>query len=526
MLDGIPSADPAPLQRQQANQALRDERFRLLVQAVKGYAIFMLDPDGRIICWNTGAELIFGYHEQEVVGRHYALFFTPEDVQAGAPGGELDSARTGGSFEGECRRVRKDGSQFLAHAVLAAVRHAETGQLLGFSQVTHDVTERKHLEEQLRQAHKMEAVGSLAAGVAHDFNNLLTVILGYSDILLATLHEHDQARASVEQIGKAGARAAALTRQLLAFSRRQVLRPQVLDVNARLADIETFLRRLIREDIEVVIEPAPGLWHVEADPVQLEQVILNLAVNARDAMPRGGRLTVQTANVELGRTSRPAPPEVQAGPYVMLALSDTGVGMDPATLARIFDPFFTTKRPGQGTGLGLSTVYGIVKQSGGHVEVESRPGAGTAFRVYLPATDGAAQLDRARAPVSGVAGGKETLLLVEDEAGIRGLGQVVLRDAGYNVLVASDGEEALEISMQHKEVIHLLVTDVIMPGMSGVQVANRLTALRPGLKVLYMSGYAEDAVARQGMLGPGTPFLPKPFAPKDLAIKVRELLDG
>ncbi len=527
MLDVIPSVDPVPLQRQQANQALRDERFRLLVQAVKGYAIFMLDPNGRITCWNTGAELIFGYHEQEVIGRHYALFFSPEDAQAGGPERELDAARAGGTFEGECRRVRKDGSQFLAHVELAAVRQEGTGQLLGFSQVTRDVTEGKRREERLRQAHKMEAIGSLAAGVAHDFNNLLTAILGYRDVLLATLHEHDPAREPVEQIGKAGERAAALTRQLLAFSRKQILRPQRLDINARLADVEPLIRRLIREDIGVVIEPGPGLWHVEADPAQVEEVILNLAANARDAMPDGGKLTVRTANVELGQDTRPLPPEVRAGPYVMLALSDTGVGMDPATLARVFDPFFTTKSPGRGTGLGLSTAYGIVKQSGGHVEVESRPGAGTTFRVYLPAADGATQWAPPPAHQSELArSGKETLLLVDDESALRGLGQVILQKDGYNVLVASSGEEAVEIGTQYTGVIHLLLTDVVMPGMSGLQAAKRLTALRPGLRVLYMSGYVGDTIGSQGMLGPGTPFLPKPFAPKDLAIKVRELLDG
>jgi PAS domain S-box-containing protein len=515
---------PSP-ERLQANRILRDERFRLLVQGVKEYAIFMLDPDGRVVCWNTGAGLVFGYQEEEVIGQHYSVFFIPDDVAAGEPARELADAAAGSQFEGECRRVRKGGAEFLANVVIAAVRKDGTSELLGFSQITRDVTERNRLEERLRQAQKMEAIGTLSAGVAHDFNNLLTIINGYADVLLGTLHAHDAARAPVEQIGKAGERAAVLTRQLLAFGRRQVLAPQVLNLNARLADIDLLIRGLLGTAVEVVTDLEADLWAVEADPSQVEQVILNLMVNARDAMPAGGRVTIRTANVELGGRSSPEPSEVRPGSYVLLAVTDTGTGMDGLTLGRIFEPFFTTKPPGHGTGLGLSTVYGVVKQSGGHVEVESQPGAGTGFRVFLPSVRGSVRPLQVPAYMSGVPGGRETILLVEDEAGIRALGQFLLREGGYTVLVASDGAEAVTVATRYQGGIDLLITDLVMPGVSGLQLASRLTALRPGLKVLYMSGYSEEAVVGQGDLGPGSPFIGKPFTPKALATKVRELLD-
>jgi PAS domain S-box-containing protein len=510
----------------QDDQLLQDERFRLLVQAVTDYAIVMLDPEGRIVCWNTGAERVFGYEEAEVVRRHYALFFTAEDRDRDEPGKELRTAVDRGRFEGEGWRVRKDGSRFLAHVIIAAVRPGGTGPLLGFSQVTQDVTERRRLEEQLRQAQKMEAAGTLAAGVAHDFNNLLTVINGYSDILLATLHEHDKSRGAVEQINKAGERAAALTRQLLAFSRKQVLAPRVLDLNALLGEIEALLRRLVGENVEVVLSPGADLRRIEADPSQIEQVVINLAANARDAMPGGGRLTIQTGNVDLGQDGSAGPSEVRPGPYVRLSLADTGVGMDEKTKARIFEPFFTTKQAGGGTGLGLATVHGVVKQSGGHVEVASEPGAGTTFAVYLPGVVGPVREEPAHPYARGVVGGRETLLLVEDESGVRGLGRYLLQKGGYNVLVASDGGEALEVSDRYEGPIHLLVTDIIMPGINGLQVASRLRPLRPGMRVLYLSGYSEEAIARQGVIGSQIAFLQKPFAPKDLANKVREVLDG
>ncbi|OWK37339.1 ATP-binding protein [Fimbriiglobus ruber] len=519
--EGTPGDIPTRLQ---ADQLLRDERFRLLVQAVTDYAIFMLDPDGLVVCWNTGAERVFGYQEAEIVGQHYARFFTPEDTRAGEPDRELRTAFEHGRFEGESVRVRKGGERFLVTVLISPIRRNETGTFLGYSQITRDVTDRKRIEEQLRHAQKIEAVGTLAAGVAHDFNNLLTIINGYSQILFASLHEHDTARKPVDEIIKAGERAAALTQQLMAFGRKQVLAPQVIDLNALLAGIETLVSKLVGEHVAVVMTLVGDLRRVEADPGQIEQVVVNLVTNARDAMPRGGRLSVTTRNVELGGTR--VATGIKPGPYVALGVADEGEGMDVATKARVFEPFFTTKAHGKGTGLGLSSVYGIVTQSGGHVEVESEPGRGATFTVFLPAVDGPVRPEPAFPFSPSIGGGTETLLLVEDEAGILGFGRYLLEKGGYKVLVAANGAEALEVAAHYDGVIHLLVTDVMMPEISGLQVATRLSALRPEMKVLYVSGYSEEAVARQGLFGSGVPFLQKPFAPTSLAAKIREVLDG
>ncbi|HTU23282.1 MAG TPA: HDOD domain-containing protein [Gemmataceae bacterium] len=384
-------------------------------------------------------------------------------------------------------------------------------------------------EEQLRQAQKMEAIGQLAGGVAHDFNNLLTIISGYSDLLLnGLLGPQDAAREAVLEIRKAAERAATLTRQLLAFSRRQVLTPQVLVLNSVVQDMDKMLRRLICEDIQLTSHLADNLDPVKADPGQIEQVLLNLAVNARDAMPQGGRLTIETANVVLDETYTRSHPGLRPGPFVMLAVTDTGCGMDAATQARIFEPFFTTKGPGKGTGLGLATVYGIVKQSGGSIYVYSEVGHGTSFKVYLPRTDEtlAPPVRPAEStPLSSRAGGQETLLIVEDDDSVRALTRTVLRGQSYHVVEAVDADEALRWVEEHTQPIHLLVTDVVMPGMSGRALAERLTALRPELKVLYVSGYTDDAVVRHGLLEAEIAFLQKPFTPASLARKVRELLD-
>ncbi len=369
-------------------------------------------------------------------------------------------------------------------------------------------------EEQLRQAQKMEAVGRLAGGVAHDFNNLLTIINGYGEIVLAGLPEGNPVRGLVAQMKQAGDRAASLTRQLLAFSRQQVIVPQILDLNGVVTDAAKLLRRLIGEDIELTTALDPALGRVKADPGQVEQVLMNLAVNARDAMPAGGTLTVETANVER-----------DGGRYVLLRVADTGCGMDAATKARVFEPFFTTKGPGKGTGLGLSVVHGVVQQAGGRIEVDSEPGRGTTFRVYLPLEENAVPRQKpAAVPVSSP-GGTETLLLVEDEEAVRGLTRMTLEAGGYRVLEASHGAEALRLAERHAEPIHLLVTDVVMPGMSGRELADRLTASRPGLRVLYLSGYTDDAVVRNGVLEAGVAFLQKPFGVDALARKVREVLD-
>ena len=385
-------------------------------------------------------------------------------------------------------------------------------------------------EERLRQAQKMEAVGQLAGGVAHDFNNLLTIIRGYSDLLLNNIlgPDHAPARDAVDEIRKAADRAAELTQQLLAFSRRQVLAPRVLALNSVIGDMDKMLRRLIGEDIQLTIRLAKDLGPVKADPGQIQQVVLNLAVNSRDAMPRGGQMTIETANVQLDENYARTHPEVQPGPFVMLAVTDTGCGMDAATQARIFEPFFTTKGPDKGTGLGLATVYGIVKQSGGSIYVYSEVRRGTCFKVYLPRHEGtAASRDTNASPGAEKSShGQETLLIVEDDNSVRALTRTVLRSYCYDVIEAVDAGDALRCVSEHTKPIHLLVTDLVMPGMSGRELAERLKALRPEVKVLYVSGYTDDAVVRHGLLETEVAFLQKPFTPSALACKVREVLDN
>jgi PAS domain S-box-containing protein len=388
-----------------------------------------------------------------------------------------------------------------------------------------DVSERRDLEGQLRQSQKMEAIGRLAGGIAHDFNNVLTAILGYSQMLLADVEPGDRRREDIQEIENAAERAASLTRQLLAFSRRQVLQPQVLNLNTLIADLDKFLRRLIGEDIDLRTTFAPDLWLVSADAGQIEQVVMNLAVNSRDAMPTGGRLTIETANIELAPEYANRHIAVNAGEYVMIAVSDTGIGMDEATRNRLFEPFFTTKGAGHGTGLGLSTVYGIVKQSGGNIWVYSEPGRGATFKIYLPraASD---KVPTAQKPPVTSTRGTETILLAEDEDSVRQLAAKVLRSLGYKVLEAKQGEEALAIAQSQPQVIHLLLTDVVMPEFSGSELANRLVSLRKGIRVLFMSGYTDEAIIHHGVLASNIAYLQKPFTPDGLARKIREVLDN
>jgi PAS domain S-box-containing protein len=410
----------------------------------------------------------------------------------------------------------------------------EKGQIKGIRCTTQDITARKRAEEekeslreQLRQSQKMEAIGKLAGGVAHDFNNLLTVIHGYSELMLNSLDQGSQFRQDVQEIMHASERASSLTRQLLAFSRKQVLQPKILDLNVHVSNMDKMLRRMIGEDIELVTLLTKDLGRIKADPGQIEQAILNLAVNAKDAMLNGGKLTIETANAKLDEDYARSRIGVTPGDYVMLSMSDTGVGMSPETREQIFEPFFTTKEKGKGTGLGLSTVYGIVQQSGGNIWVYSEPGLGTTFKIYLPRVEeGTESLRLAAVPTKPVQG-SETVLLVEDEEMVRKLAYTVLQRNGYKVLEASNGDEALDVVQgRNGNPIHLVVTDVVMPGMSGRQLADRLVSLQPELKVLYMSGYTDDAIVHHGVLDPGIAYIPKPFTPETLASKVREILDG
>jgi hypothetical protein len=397
--------------------------------------------------------------------------------------------------------------------------HGRRGRLV----VAHDITERKELEAQLQQSQKMDAIGRLAGGVAHDFNNLLGVIIGYGERLLRRLPSPE--RREISEVLKAAEHAASLTRQLLAFSRRQVLKPRVLDLNAIVGELDGMLRRIIGEDVHLVTMLQEGLGHVKADPGQIQQVVMNLAVNARDAMPKGGRLTIETGNTELDESYSSAHLAVRPGRYVMLAVTDTGMGMDAATRARIFEPFFTTKEAGKGTGLGLSTVFGIVKQSEGDVWVYSEPLRGTTFKIYLPRVHDVME-ERAPTKAESPSGGSETILLVEDDDSLRELGREILEEHGYKIIEASSGTAALEALERHTGSLDLLLTDLVMSGMSGRELADQITRTRPGTKVLFMSGYTDDALGHHGVLESGTAFVEKPFTIDGLLRKVREVLES
>lgn len=417
--------------------------------------------------------------------------------------------------------ILKDRPGRLASAVRRAIHDSEERKK---RQEAEEALRRS--EEQVRQIQKLEAIGQLAGGVAHDFNNLLTIINGRSQLMMAKFQPEDPFRKELELIYKTGARAANLTRQLLAFSRKQVLQPRILDLNAVVSDITKMLRRLIGEDIELSLVLQPGLGHVKADPGQVEQVIMNLSVNARDAMPNGGKLTIETSNVDLIKKNAEDPVEMTPGAYVMFSVMDNGVGMDAETQKRAFEPFFTTKGVGKGTGLGLSTVYGIVKQSGGHIGFDSEPGKGTDFKIYLPRVEAALDSSAMKSASTLLSSGRETILVVEDEDEIRWLIQEVLHSFGYTVIQASNGRQALEFASQHTGPIDLLLTDIVMPEMGGRDLAAKLLAMRPTLRVLFMSGYTSDALVKQGIQEQQIAILEKPFAPDVLSHKIRELLNS
>ncbi len=486
-------------------------------------AIIGADRTGNIVLANAKTEAMFGFARSELLGQPIEILL-PESLREKHTADRSNYAAhprvrpMGIGLELSGRR--KDGTEFPVEVSLSYVQ-TDAG-LFGMAFVT-DITQRKRLEEQLMHAQKMEAVGRLAGGVAHDFNNMLTVISGYNQMILDHVSPLDPIRGYAEEILKASDRAAALTNQLLAFSRRQVVQPRVFDVNSVLLHTEKMLRRLIGEDVELDLSLYPDVGNIKADPGHLEQAIFNLSTNARDAMPNGGRLTIETAPVTLDDTYSKTHLGVEPGEYIMIAVTDTGHGMDMETKRRIFEPFFTTKERGKGTGLGLATVYGIVKQAGGDIWVYSEIGKGTTFKLYFPKVSDAADAS-GDGPETVLGQGHETILVVEDEQGVRELTSRILKQLGYNVLVAASGPEALQTAAEYPGEISLLLTDVVMPNMSGTQLSQELRRVRPGVKVVYVSGYTENTVNHHGVVEPGVSFLAKPFSRDSLARKLREIL--
>ena len=485
-------------------------------------AIDVISPDGKVKIWNPAAERLFGWTAAEAVGEHLPTI-------TGEVREQFEQAvlkvKAGESFQDmETRRKRKDGTVVDISLSAAPLRNA-VGDVIAALGLITDITKRKRLEEELRQAQKMEAVGRLAGGIAHDFNNLLTAISGYSELLLQQVDASNPMHKQLQEIHKAGERAASLTRQLLAFSRRQILQPKVLDLNAVIEGMQKMLRRMIGEDVDLRFDPCKELGHVKADPGQLEQVLANLVVNARDAMPHGGTILLETWRAEVDAVFAERHENMRAGEYALLTVSDTGVGISPEALPHLFEPFFTTKEQGKGTGLGLSTVYGIVRQSDGTVEVVSEVGKGTTFKIYLPRVEEALEAPTAPPSRERDFGGRETICLVEDEEGVRNLGREVLKMKGYTVLEAANGVEAFELFERIHTPVDLLITDVVMPKMNGVELAKRVASRFPKMKVIFVSGYSEPSALMESHLGSDIPFLQKPFAPHVLVKKVREVLD-
>jgi PAS domain S-box-containing protein len=485
-------------------------------------AILSCTTDGRITSWNSGAEKTYGYRAVEAMGRSISFLIPPD-----RPDDTLlileNVTRPESVHNYEVLHVKRDGKSIIVSLTVSPIRDS-AGLVIGASLIARDVTGSHQLQEELRQAQKMDAIGRLAGGIAHDFNNLLTAINGYSDLTLMNLTKGDPTYENIAEIRKSGERAASLTRQLLAFGRKQLLQPRVLDLNVIISEMNKMLRRLIGEHIDLVTNSAPGLGTVRADPGQIEQIIVNLAVNARDAMQEGGTLTIETGNVPEQEGTLIHGPDGSVRSWVFIKVTDTGCGMDLVTLSRIFEPFFSTKGQGKGSGLGLSTVYGIVKQSGGHILAESTVGSGSCFKIYLPKIEASEDALIPRSMNSPEPEGWETILLIEDEDTVRHLASHVLRMHGYRVLEARHAAEALKIAKGHDDAIHLMLTDVVMPKMNGRQLAESLAPFRPGMKVIYMSGYNDDIILNAG-LGPRIAFLQKPFPPNLLVEKVRRVLD-
>jgi two-component system cell cycle sensor histidine kinase/response regulator CckA len=513
--------------RQQALAAERDsllQRLQLQIQRMP-LAYMLLDVDFRVIDWNPAAEMIFGYRKEEVVGM--APPFAEIVPQAFGPQGKailsrLQHGDMSAHFTND--NLTKDGRTITCEWINTPIESPD-GLFKGLLCLAQDISERRRLESQLRQAQKMEAIGNLAGGIAHDFNNLMTVVTGYSQFVLDRVDEESPLRSDVEEIKKAGQRAASLTRQLLAFSRRQILSPELLDLGDVVSNIKEMLERLIGENIELDVTRETNLRRVKADPGQLEQLIMNLALNARDAMPNGGKLLIETGNIDLDEVYCSLCSDVPPGPHVLLAVSDTGTGMDAETQSHIFEPFFTTKEQGKGTGLGLSMVYGIVQQSGGSICVYSEPGRGTTFKILMPQAKEDAGSCEAQESQDCPQPGFETVLIAEDEDMVRTLTRRILEAHGYRILEARDGSEALEIAEQHIGPVHLLLTDVIMPKMSGRELAQQLQKRRPEIKVLFMSGYAENLVSHQGILDANVVLIEKPFSEEGLLQRIRTILD-
>jgi PAS domain S-box-containing protein len=521
--------------RQEQVRLLESERrFRHLVNAVIDYAIFQLDRDGVVATWNPGAARIKGYTADDIIGRHFSAFYTPEDRAAGVPVNALATAAREGRFEAEGWRVRKDGTRFWASVVIDAIRD-EAGELVGFAKVTRDITERmetqrilRETQEQLAVSQRMEAVGQLSGGIAHDFNNLLMIIQGNLDSAQRAVTALGSGAGNLQRwianAMRGAQRATALTHRLLAFSRRQPLNPKVLDLNKYLAGVGEFLQRSLGETVELEVAGAPGLWPIEVDIAQLESSLVNLAVNARDAMPQGGKLTIEALNQVMGHDYSRVNPEVPPGQYVLICVTDTGAGMTRDVIEHAFEPFFTTKEIGHGTGLGLSQVYGFLKQSGGNVKIYSEVGEGTTIKMYFPRSRTGVEASEEEIAPHGDSG-SETILVVEDDKDLRTYLIEVLRDLDYRVISAPEPVAALGFLEHLQTRIDLMLTDVVMPNMNGRELATRARQLRPKLKILYMSGYSRNSVVHNGKVDIDVQLIPKPVSQTELAARIRDLLD-